>query len=341
MRFGYAALLGIGLFILSFMGASATAQATKADDILEDTIYDAYMIGPSVYKALRLRIHEMEPGKLIGILLDNDRRITSTKPKNRDDPGQLIIEKMMPDGSYQHIASMLLFVTEKNRLLPHEIYNRKGLEKAIEELIQEYIPVPTAPGTATILADIFIKGPEEGAKIASAMRTGRIKHRYGNSVALDWMLEISRFSKNYTDAGTAAAWLLDPAFHMLRTSELNPNLTRRDELATAQRILTLLQGQEAVKRRDLLYCLLKQNTEHPDPERLRELKYIILSRMAEWGEPYPRAELETISDQLGFFRRKLISFQNRDNEMPVSAEDLPKQEIDFSQCPFLASNSFR
>ncbi|SDE12930.1 hypothetical protein [Kordiimonas lacus] len=329
------------LLFMQWVFAGFAPAETTDNGIPEDYVQDAYMLGPSIYRGLRFQIREMDAAALIDLLSKNDRRIIASRPEHLSDPGKLTIEKRMPDGSFQHVSTILPPIIEKPRLLPHQVYSRPGLEQAIKELIDFGIEAPTEPDVAASLADIFLAGPEEGVEIAKALRAGRIKHPYGNTYAMEWMVDIGRFSKDYSDIGTTIAWLLDPSFRNLRVKEQAPLPPRNGELGFANTFLALLQSQKDVKRRDLLYCRLKQNRNHPVPERREELMFITLSRMVEWGDTYPKKDFAAISDQMGFFRRLTVSISYRNDETPVMAADLSIGEIDINQCPFLNTYSFR
>ncbi|NVJ71361.1 MAG: hypothetical protein HWE08_13450 [Alphaproteobacteria bacterium] len=331
MRFGYAAMLGIGLFILSFMGASATAQATKADDILEDTTYDAYMIGPTLYKKLTEDMRSIGLFLLTGMLAENGYRVTEQPA----DSGDYILEKQLYPGKYELVRPVSF---EHPNLLLHEAYSEEELLEAVEAVLQKLPRLKLAPGTLEKLGTFFMQGPEGAAVIARQLKNGEIDTAGPPNLALAWMRIAAHYGNAAAHYGTFAAWLWDPAFRKIREKAETPPLPRQKELIGANQILVQSYRDTAFNHRGLVYCLLTQKERPEDSDQQQELRYSVLSLMKDLGEPYPEADFKALQDQIGLWYRGLLVFQGPPT---IAAADLTTQDIDFSQCPYLSDGTFR
>jgi len=328
----------IGLIITAL--CCCTVAYADTPESSEAEVWDAYQAGPSIYEMLVKDIQAMPDFELMETLMENSRRVEATNPAGPQG-NKLIISKSWELGG-DHIKTIDPPILGPVQLLPHEVYEPEGLKAAIEKIMAQFdMKVRLAEGSADTLVEIFMKGPEEDRKVAESLRAGRIPHSLGNTYALEWLLKVALRSSNVSHAETATAWMLDPSYRDARAKEGPLDTSCEEELLRAQKALVLLQGQEGVKRRDLLYCLLKQNDTHPNQKALDELQYITLYRMAQWGEAYPEADFERISDKLGFWMRQVVKLRYMADDTPVLAGDLPRQDINLYRCPFLTAESFR
>ncbi len=323
------------IILITCIFRSAVSASARDVSFLENNTFDAYMLAPALYRELTNEMRRKGLTELAEPLEDNGYWVRESPLR----PGHFLI-KILDRETYDFEIIREIKVNAKGEhdLMLYEAYTPEKTREAVEAYLKKIPQMRLAPGTVEQLVMHLGKEPEEFARIAQQFYEGKIDHRYAPGLVVDWMTPVVIFGNSPEYYGTYSALLLDQTFRKVREGLDWPTNSRAEDIAYANEILTMRYWNPAFKHRDLVYCLLTQNGNPEDPDRQEELRFWVLSRMKELGEPYPEADFEAFESGVGLWRRVVRYF----SDVPVmEIADLPTQDIDKSRCPYLKDEVFR